>query len=153
MQSNCQLAQSANATLNLACPHLTMPTARDRRLTQGIALVPVIWLSYSPPALSTPLLRITSREALDRPHQWRVVITAEQPASMESSTSSGPPAARPLGIYTFRVNCASGWLRDVSGASARPARPLNQQRGYPTGVPQAAFAAACGEITRPETLR
>jgi hypothetical protein len=93
-------------------------------------------------ALATPLLRVVNRERLDRPHQWRVVISAAQPSSLESTSV---PKSRLLGTYTFIVNCETRWLRDISGGVARPPRPLNQLWGYPTGVPQIAFVAACGE--------
>ena len=112
-----------------------------------IVLAPLIAMVMANQAIATPMLRILSRERLDRPHLWRVVIAAEQPRSMESATASAP--SRPLGTFTFRVNCETGWLRDVTGGNPRQPKPLAQLRGYPTGVPQAAFASACGETALP----
>lgn len=94
-------------------------------------------------AMATPLLQIVSRERLDRPYLWRVVVKAEQPRSLERDAGPGP--SRLLGIYTFRVNCQTRWIRNVSGGIPHPPKPVDQQRGYPTGVPQQAFVAACGE--------
>jgi hypothetical protein len=81
-----------------------------------------------------PLLRVNIREDLDRPHQWRVVISAEQPTSME--TTALTVTSRFLGSFTFIVDCKTRWLRDISGGIARSPRPLNQLLGYPTGAPQ-----------------
>lgn len=103
----------------------------------------LLLLLGSPPAKATPLLQVISRERLDRPYLWRVVVKAEQPRSLERNATPGP--ARLLGAYTFLVNCRTRWMRDVSGGMARPPHPVQEQRGYPTGVPQEAFAAACGE--------
>jgi hypothetical protein len=125
-------------------------TAHSQRARQDqtplkwlVVLAPLIAMVMANQAIATPMMRVLSRERLDRPHLWRVVIAAEQPRSMESATASAP--ARPLGTFTFRVNCETGWLRDVTGGNPRPPKPLEQQRGYPTGVPQEAFIAACGE--------
>lgn len=112
-------------------------------LRQLVVMAPLIPMILGIQGMATPRLRVLSKERLDRPHLWRVVIAAEQPRNMESSP--GSTAARPLGTYTFRVNCQTRWLRDVTGGNPHPPRPLEQLRGYPTGVPQEAFVAACGE--------
>ena len=135
------------AATKMPINHLWPPLGKRQRML--IAVIQLIGLVCGTRVVATPLLRIVQLEPLDRPHQWRVVISAEQPRSLESS--DGPTTSRPLGIYTFRINCASGWLRDVSGANAQAPKPLSQQRGYPTGVPQAAFAAACGVAKQPDS--
>ena len=129
-----------------ACSH----TARQdlAPLRWLVVLAPLIAMVMANQAIATPRLRVLSRERLDRPHLWRVVIAAKQPRSMEGATASAP--ARPLGTFTFRVNCETGWLRDVTGGTPRPPKPLEQLRGYPTGVPQEAFASACGETALSE---
>jgi hypothetical protein len=121
-------------------PSAPNPPSRWR---SAVVLAEVIGLLSSVQALATPQLQVLSRERLDRPNQWRVVIKAEQPSSLEQASSSG--SGRPLGTYTFRVNCETRWLRDVSQGVGHPPRRLDQMRGYPTGVPQTAFVAACGD--------
>jgi hypothetical protein len=102
-------------------------------------------LSSTQATMATPTLQVMSREQLDRPYLWRVVVKAEQPRSLEREASPGP--SHLLGTYTFRVNCQTRWIRDVSGGIPHPPRPVHQLRGYPTGIPQEAFVAACGEET------
>lgn len=118
-----------------------LPRGKDGRAR--VLLCQLLLALGSTQAMATPLLQVVSREQLDRPHLWRVVVKADQPRSLEADAGPGPP--RLLGIYTFRVNCQTRWIRDVSGGIPHPPRPVQQLRGYPTGVPQQAFVAACGE--------
>ncbi|WP_156797887.1 hypothetical protein [Synechococcus sp. CB0205] len=84
-------------------------------------------------AQATPIVSTKGAKQLDKPGLWQSSVQWRQPESGKH------------GIYTFRVYCPTGMMRDVTGGKWGSAAPLAAMEGagYPTGIPTAAYKQAC----------
>jgi hypothetical protein len=82
---------------------------------------------------ATPMVSTKGAKQLEKPGLWLSSVQWRQPETGKQ------------GLYTFRVYCPTGMMRDVTGGKWGSAAPVvaMEESGYPTGIPTAAYKQAC----------